>query len=64
MRQFLQDDVIISDPSFGKYINKLELYIQWPPRRAKYTDMTEIENTSCVRSVMKVTIVDRIEREH
>ena len=37
MRSCLQDSVITSAPRIGKYINKLELYKQCPPRRVKYT---------------------------
>ena len=60
MRSCLQDAVINSAPRFGKYINKLELYRKCPPRRVKDTKMSEIENTACVRSVMKVTPVSMI----
>ena len=38
----LQDAAINSVPMIGKYINKLELYRQCPPRRVKYTKMSEI----------------------
>ena len=59
----LQDAVINSTPKIGKYINKLELYRQCPPRRVKDTKMSEIENISCVRNVIRVTPVSGIERE-
>ena len=61
MRSCLQDAVINSAPGIRKYTNKLELYRQRPPRRVKDTNISEIENTSCVRSVMKVTPVSGIE---
>ena len=35
MRSCLQDAVIISTHRIGKYINKVELYRQCPPIRAK-----------------------------
>ena len=57
MRSCLQDSVINSAPSIGKYINKLELYIQCPPRRVKNTKITKIEDTSFVRNFMRVTPV-------
>ena len=63
MRSCLKDDVIISAPGIGQYINKLGLYKQCHPRRVKDTKMSEIENTSCVRSIMNVTQVIRIEGE-
>ena len=62
MRSRLQDAVINYAPSIGKLINKMELYRQCPPRRVKDTKMTDIENILCVRSVMKVIQVFRIER--
>ena len=37
MRSCLQDAFINSAPRIGKYINKLEFYIQCTPRRVKYT---------------------------
>ena len=61
MRSCLQDAVINYDPMIGKYINKLELYRQCPTRRVKDKKMSEIENTSCVKNVMKVTPVYGIE---
>ena len=63
MSSCLKYAVINSDPRIRKYTNKLELYRQCPPRRAKYTKISDIENTSCVRSVMKETPVARIEIE-
>ena len=62
MSSCLQDSVINSAPRIGKYINKLELNRQCPPRIVKDTKMSEIENTSCVINVMKVTPVSLIER--
>ena len=47
----------------GNYINKHELYRQYPLIREKYTKMNEIQNDSCVRNVMTVTPVLKIERE-
>ena len=64
MKSFLKDDVINSAPRIEKYIDKHELYRQCPPIKVKYTNISEIENTSCVRNVMKVTPVSGIEREH
>ena len=63
MRSCLQDAVINSDPRIGKYIDKHELYRQYPPRKVKDTNISEIENTSCMRNVMKVTPVSGIQRE-
>ena len=63
MRSCLQYAVINSAPKIVKYINKHELYRQFPPRRVKDTNILYIENTSCVRNVMKVTPVFVIERE-
>ena len=56
----LQDVVISSAPRIGKYINKLEFYRQFPPRTVKDSKIYEIENNSCMRSVMKVNPVSRI----
>ena len=63
MRSCLQDAVINSAPSIGKYIDKQELYIQFPPRKVKDTNISDIENTSCVSNVMNVTSVFGIERK-
>ena len=60
MRSCLQDAVINSAPRIGKYINKLEFYRQFPPRRVKNKKMSEIENTSCMRNVMRVIPVSGI----
>ena len=38
----LQDSVINYAPRIGKYINKHEFYIQFPPRRVKDTKVTEV----------------------
>ena len=57
MRSCLQDAVINYAPSIERYINKLELYRQCPPRRVKGTKMSETENASCARNVMRVTPV-------
>ena len=57
MRSCLQYSVMNSALRIGKYIKRLELYRQCPPRRVKDTNMLEIENTSCVRNVMRVTPV-------
>ena len=62
MRSCLQDDVINFSPRIVKYINKLELYRQFPPRRVKNSHISEIENSSCVRNVMNVTPVSGIDR--
>ena len=59
----LQDAAINSAPRIWKYINKHELYRQYPPRRVKDKNMLEIEKTSCVRNFMQVTPVFGIERE-
>ena len=63
MRSCLQDAVINSSPRIGKHINKIELYRQCPHRRVKDTKISEKENTSCVRNVMRVTTVYGIETE-
>ena len=63
MRSCLQYAVINSEPWIGKYTNKLQLCIQCPPRILEYAIMAEIENTSCVWSVMKENPVARIEIE-
>ena len=63
MRSCLQDDIINSAPRIGKYIDKHGFYRQCRPRRVKDTNILYIENTSCVRNVMKVTPVFVIERE-
>ena len=60
MRSCLQYAVFNSTPRIGKYINKMELYKNFPPRRVKYTKISEIENTSCVRDVMRVNPVSGI----
>ena len=62
MRSCLQDAVINSAPRIEKLINKQELYRQCPPRRVKDLNISEMENTSCVRNVLKVTPVSRIEQ--
>ena len=62
MRSCLQDAVINSAPRIGNFIDKKELYRQCPPRRVKDSNISEIENTSCVRNVMEVTVVSGIER--
>ena len=61
MRSCLQDSVINSSTRIGKYIKKKELYRQCPPRKVKDSNISEIENTSCVRNVIKVTPVSGIE---
>ena len=63
MRSCLQDAVINSAPRIGKYIYNQELYRHSPPRKLKHTNISEIENTSCVRNVMKMTPVSVIETE-
>ena len=63
MRSCLQDAVINSAPRIGKYIDKQELYRQCPPRKMKDKNISEIENNSCVRNVMNVTLVSIIPRE-
>ena len=64
MSSCLQYAVINSEPWIGKYTNKMELCRQCPPRRLEYIIMAEIENTSCVWSVMKENAVARIEIEY
>ena len=39
-----------------------KLYRQCPPRRVKDSNISDIENNSCVRNVMEVTVVSWIER--
>ena len=62
MRSRLQDAVIIYSPRIRKFIDKQEIYRQFPPRRVKDSNISEIENTSCVRNVMDVTVVSGTER--
>ena len=57
MRSCLQDPVINSAPRIGKYIDKYELYTQFPPRRLNDTNIYEIENASYVRNFIRVTPV-------
>ena len=61
MRSCLQDAVIDSAPRIGKFINKQELYRQFPPRRVKDSHISEIEDSECVRNVMNITPVSGIE---
>ena len=63
MKSCLQYAVIKYAPKIGKYINKLELCKHFPPRRVKDTNMSDIENTSCVRNIMRVTPVTGIKIE-
>ena len=60
MSSCLQDAVINSDPRIGNFIDKQELNRQCPPRRVKDSNISGIENTSCVRNVMEVTTVSGI----
>ena len=60
MSSYLNDAAINSAPRIGKYTNKQEFYRQCPHRKLKDTNKSEIENTSCVRKVMKVTPVSGI----
>ena len=62
MRSCLQDAVINYAPRIGKYINKQELYRHFSPRKVKDSNISEIENISCVRNVMEVNPVSGIER--
>ena len=62
-RPCLQDTVINSSLSIGKYIDKQEFYRQCPPRKVKDTNISEIEHTLCVRNFMEVNPVSGIERE-
>ena len=59
----LEDTAIHSAPRIGKLINKLELYNQCSPSRLNYTNIREIENSFCVRTVMNITPVLNIERQ-
>ena len=43
MRSYLQDYFINSSPRIGKYIDKHEFYRQYPPRRVKDTNISEIK---------------------
>ena len=63
MRSCFQDAVVNYAPRIRKYINKLELYRKWPPIIVNNKKMSEIENTSCVRNVMRVTTVSGILRK-
>ena len=62
MRSCLQDAVINSAPRIGKFINKLELYRQCPPRREKNSHISEIENSFCVIHVMNMNSVSGIDQ--
>ena len=62
IRSCLQDAVNNYAPTIGKCIDKHELYRQCPPRRVKDRYISEIENISYLRNVMKVTPVSGIER--
>ena len=62
MRSCLKYAVINSVPRIGKYIDKQELYRQCIPRKVKDTNISEIENSSCVKFFMKVTPVSGKER--
>ena len=64
MRLCLQYAVINFAPRIGKYINKLEFYRQCHPRRVKDTKMSEIQNTLCVRNILRVTPGSGIERKY
>ena len=57
MRLCLKDAVINHSPRIGKYINKIEFYRQCPPRIVKDKKISDIENTPCVRNVMRVNPV-------
>ena len=59
----LHDDVVKSAPCIGKYMNTYELYIQCPIIQVTDTSIHEIENVSCISSVMKILPVLEIERE-
>ena len=61
LRSCLIYSVINSSPSIGKYINKIEFYNKCPPIRVKNKNMSEIENYSCVITVMNLTTVLNIE---
>ena len=61
MRSCLQESVINSAPIIGKFINKLELYRQCPPRRVNNSHIYEIEDSACVRNFMNITPVLGIE---
>ena len=63
MKSCLQYSVIDYAPRIGKYIDKQELYRQCPPIKLKDTNISQIENTSCVINFMKVTPVSLIEIE-
>ena len=58
MMSCLHYAIINSDPRIGK--KKKELYIQFPPRRVKDTNMYDIESYPSVRNVMIMTPVMKI----
>ena len=60
IRSCLQDAVINSAPRIGKFISKLKLYRQCPPRRVKNSYMSDIEDSACVINVMNITPVSVI----
>ena len=62
MRSYLQDVVINSAPRIENFIDKQKLYRQCSPRTVKDSNISEIENTSCVRNFLEVNPVSGIER--
>ena len=61
MKSCLQYAVINSAPRIGKFMNKLELYRHFPPRRVKDSHISEIEDSARVRNFMNITPVSGIE---
>ena len=59
----LHDTVVKAVPCIVKYINKEKIYRQCPPRQVKSTNMNEIDNASCISSVMNIMLVLKIERQ-
>ena len=59
----LKYSVVNSAPRIGKYINKIRFYNQCPTIRVDDTNMSEIEKTLYVQSVINVTPIFQIEIE-
>ena len=57
----LQDAVVNSAPKIAKCINKPELYKQFPPRKVKDTNMSDMENTLFVIIIINVNPVFQVE---
>ena len=63
LRSCLRDAVMNTTPRIGQIIEKLEWYIQYPPRRAKDTKTKDLEKCDCLSSVMTIEPLLNIDRE-